>query len=509
MKEIPIMKHITALLLASLLLTQVFTGCSNQAQDGSDSGTETTAAPAASEETVPEETEELTDYELRQRIPDNLPSATFDGRAFRVLTTEDGYGGRVTKKAEIISEELSGDACNDAVYNRNIRLEERFDITISCETHTDPQTYVNTFVTAGTDDYDLVGFYNYLAASAISAGSLLNWNDATYVDLSQPWHNSLANDAATVYGSLYAICSDLSISSMTYTYAIFFNLALIEDYGYTSADLYGIVKEGAWTIDRFIEITTPMHQDKNGDGKKDISDIYGFGYQVTNPGDVWIAAFDQPICEVNEEGGISITFMSDKTVSIIEKLIDWHYNNEGFYKYSTQYDEETYFHEGKLVFAPLRFYAAYNVLRDMEDPYSILPYPKWDENQQQYLTNADDKFTAFGLPLTAYQSLDFVSIVYEALCAESYKTVYPEYYDTALKGKYSQERETAEMIDLIMEGRDFDFSFQFAGLFQQLPYFIRNHINDNNINISSSYKKIQKALDKTVEKQLLKMYEQD
>ncbi|MBQ4193400.1 MAG: hypothetical protein II650_04005, partial [Clostridia bacterium] len=247
------------------------------------------------------------------------------------------------------------------------------------------------------------------------------------------------------------------------------------------------------------------YQDKNGDGKKDKNDVYGFGYQLTNPTDVWLASFDQPLTQVTEEG-VEITFMTDKTVAIMEKMIALHYQNPGFYKYPDQYDEETYFLNSKLVFAPLRFYTAYNVLRTMEDPYSILPWPKWDENQQLYLTNADDKFTAFGLPLTVYNDIDFASIIYEALCAESYKKVYPIYYDTALKGKYSSEPETAEMVDIIMEGRAFDLAFEFSGTLSDLPYLFRKQLDAQNINIASAFKKIEKALTKNAPRQINKMY---
>jgi len=200
--------------------------------------------------------------------------------------------------------------------------------------------------------------------------------------------------------------------------------------------------------------------------------------------------------------------MTEKTVAIVEKLVSWHENTDGFYRYGTQYDEEKYFNAGKLVFAPLRFYTAYNVLREMEDAYTILPWPKWDENQDKYYTSADDKFTSFGLPLTSYGNLDFVSIMYEVMCAETYKTVYPEYYDTALKGKYSAEAETAEMVDLIMEGRDFDFAFQFSGgVFKDIPYFVRRKIESYTTNIASDYKKVEKSVKKSIEKEINELYQ--
>ncbi|MBQ7982006.1 MAG: hypothetical protein IJ302_00425, partial [Clostridia bacterium] len=250
-----------------------------------------------------------------------------------------------------------------------------------------------------------------------------------------------------------------------------------------------------------------MYQDKDGDGKAGVNDVFGFGYQPTNPPDVWLSAFNQPIVEINEQGAVEMAFMTEKTVAIVEKLVSWHENTEGFYRYGTQYDEEKYFNSGNLVFAPLRFYTAYNVLREMEDAYTILPWPKWDEQQDKYYTSADDKFTVFGLPLTSYGMLDFVSIMYEVMSAETYKTVYPEYYDTALKGKYSAEKETAEMVDLIMEGRDFDFSFQFSGsVFKDIPYFVRRKIESYTTNIASDYKKVEKSVNKSIEKQINELY---
>jgi len=157
--------------------------------------------------------------------------------------------------------------------------------------------------------------------------------------------------------------------------------------------------------------------------------------------------------------------------------------------------------------APLRFYAAYTTLPQMDAEYSILPFPKWDTAQDRYYTNADDKFTAFVIPTTAYKNLDFIGTIYEALCAESYKKVYPVYYDEALKGRYSAEPETAEMIDLVMTGRNFDFSFQFGqSYFMNLPYLMREMLYNSKNNLASEYRKISKTLPKTLARELYPLY---
>lgn len=500
-------KRFLTMLLAALMCSQAIamTSCGeSEVNSEKNTGSNEVGTSVDSANTDTEVEEELSDYEKRQRIPDNLPDVKFDGSEFRVLTNATANG--FDYATEIVAEELTGDACNDETYNRNVKVEDRFDVKISVTSQSSPESAIKTFVQAGTTDYHIVGFYDYMAYTPITAGVLMNWLEVPNVDLSQPWHNKLANDGATLNNQLYAICSDLSITSMTYTHAIFANTEKLADYGYSTDDMYNMVREGTWTIDKLIEMTTDMYVDKNGNGKADTADAYGFGYQICNPADVWFTAFGEKVCTINGSE-IEITFMSDKTVSIVEKLLDYHYNNQGFEKLSTQYDEEKYFLEEKLVMAPMRLYAAYNTLREMEAVYTILPYPKWDEEQSNYYTNADDKFTVFGLPLTSANELELTTVVYEALCAESYKTVYPAYYDQALKGKYSSDASTAEMVELIMAGRAFDFSFQFgASCFQRLPYMIRDALVDNKPNLASNYKKIEKALNKSMDKILKKAY---
>ena len=94
----------------------------------------------------------------------------------------------------------------------------------------------------------------------------------------------------------------------------------------------------------------------------------------------------------------------------------------------------------------------------------------------------------------------------EALNAESWKTVYPAFYDTALKNKYSEDATTAQMIDLIMDGRVYEFSFQFGEYLQSLPYMFRNQLYSGQNNLASTLQKSQKQLNKLLEK-VYAMYE--
>lgn len=215
--------------------------------------------------------------------------------------------------------------------------------------------------------------------------------------------------------------------------------------------------------------------------------------------DNWLAAFNQPISSRDDEGWPSAEgYMTEKTVAILQKIMDFYYEKVGTFVPPTAEGEIDIFANGGSVFIPSIFNDAFNTYRFMEDNYTILPYPKWDENQERYLTGARDQYTVLGIPLTV-TDLDFIGVITEAMAVESYRTVYPAYYDVALKSKYSNDADTAEMIEIIMQGLNFDFAYMFGeSQFLRLPYIFRDLLNAKNPDIASKYEKLRSALDKKV-----------
>ncbi|MBQ8186893.1 MAG: hypothetical protein IJ037_08480 [Clostridia bacterium] len=120
-KEINTIKRTGAFLLALLKLLSSLTACSDNASGGE----ETDAVPGAvTADTASEVSEDAEETEItRANIPDNLPEITFDGQEFRAAQ-------QISNKYEFYSEELNGEGANDAVYNRNLKIEDRFDVKI-------------------------------------------------------------------------------------------------------------------------------------------------------------------------------------------------------------------------------------------------------------------------------------------------------------------------------------------------------------------------------------------
>ncbi len=491
-------KRTAAFLLALLMLASGgMISCSDGTENAETEVKEDETVTLAGDEGSVETEEELTPAEQRALIADDLPDMKFDGRSYIVAVEQ-------TKEYEIRSEELTGEATNDAVYDRNLRIEDRFDVNIeSYVTSAYPYDDVRTVVTSGTYAYDVVGFWNFKAFVPIMAGVLYNWCDLPYVDLEKPWHNQLANDPATINGKLYAINSDLSISTLQYTYGMFFNYNIWDRYGVSSQDFYDLIFEGKWTLEQMQSMTTGIWEDTNGDGVHDRNDIHGYSvYLGLNTTDVWLAAFDLDVATIYDDGSFDVTFFNEKTVTALEKAIALSYDEGGSYRNTVDWrDVPTAFAEGKIAMTQLYFGETTESLGEMEDTYGILPLPKFDEEQEGYYTNAWDQFSVFAVPLTVKDAdKDVTGIIFEALCAESYKTVFPAYYDQALKSRYSAEPATAEIIDLIMAGRKLEFTFQFGENLASLPYMFRNMLASKSTDIASTYKKQEKSLKKVMQR---------
>jgi len=483
-----------------LMLLSAFTACSEggtAAEDTTSAVTDTADTPAA-EDTAEKEPAETT----REDVDDGLGTYNFNGASFRAAQPE-------SSAYEFYAEELTGESTNDAVYNRNLRVEERFNAkieTINFSGTSAVLTEVQNLVASGMDAFEVATHVAYKAYTPIGNGSYRNWYDVPTVDFTRPWWNNLANTQNTINGILYTATGDINITSLLNTYAMFFNMEVAANFGIMAADLYNYVYEGTWTIDKMIELTSSIYVDENGDGIRDNGDTYGYAAWPGISSDAWLAAFDQPISTKDDEGFPQAAILTDKTVAALEKIYNFYYNTDGALGTtsglgSAEY-EVTMFVNNQVAIVPSIFNDAFTEYRHMDATYGIVPYPKWDEAQSQYLTNARDQYTVIGIPLSKTDdSLEFIGVITEALAAESWKTVFPEYYNVALKGKYSSDRDTANMVDLVLAGRNFDFAFLFGEQqFQRLPYFFRDLLAAGDTNFASKYAKIEKALNKTLVK---------
>lgn len=392
----------------------------------------------------------------RSSVTDDLPEKKFGGYGFTVLT-DTGLDWT------IIQPEETGDVIDDSIYRRNITVEDRFGIKLNVlmEDPGNLGSKITSSVQAGDDDIDLVCGHVVFLGSLALEDMFLNWYDIPYIDFSKPWWSESTTDDLSVNDVCPLAISDFALSALANTYCVFYNKRLAENYGIT--DLYDIVNEGKWTIDKVLSLTKDIYTDLDADNTANGADLYGFISTARSSLNTYLWSFGWHVLEKDANGDVSLVYHSPKTNDFIEKLCSFYFDNQGIYINSKEPEYSSFFALEKFtnneaVFINGAIGNSVEYLRSMEDDYGIIPYPKWDEAQDGYHTMVDGSHDILGIPKTASDK-ERTSIIVEALSAESYKKVVPAYYETALKTKYTRDDESIAMIDMIVNSRVFDLGY--------------------------------------------------
>ena len=192
-------------------------------------------------ETIPTETAAETEPEDTGYKADYLPDVTYDGYQYRIVC--------YAESPKDITEP-TGDIVDDAIYSRNMLLEERYNIEfvtseISTNDYKDMETMIKNAATAQTDDFDLCVLVMQDAYNSVLNGYAPTMDKLPYADMSQPWYYQTLNDKFTFDGiSLLGVTAyDLDPGGT----CIIFNKNMIEMF--TMESPYDMVRNGTWTME--------------------------------------------------------------------------------------------------------------------------------------------------------------------------------------------------------------------------------------------------------------------
>ncbi|MBR5869840.1 MAG: extracellular solute-binding protein [Clostridia bacterium] len=446
-----------ALLLAALLTVPMAVSCGDSA--GTAATDNTAAATDAAVETV--------DPNDRSQLKDNVPD-TLDcsGRTFTTfVASPSGQGPFIAGP-----EESTGDIVDDAIIERNRTVEDRLGIKLAYEVRTDVDgsnidTVVSKLLMAGDSTFDLFTGHQWGLTKLLTKGGIVPAEDLDYIELEQPWWWKEYMDELSLGGDThYYFVGDFFLHALRSARVAIFNKELYADYYDNADELYQLVLDGKWTIDVMAELAKSVYVDLNNNGKTDADDQLGFcswaTYASTDP---FVYGSDIEFVKRTADGGIEFTLISDDAVTLCQKLVDFFWQ-EGSYTGNTS-DAEQYamFSSGRVLFMGNSSVLSVEQIRDMECDFGILPCPKFDEEQKAYRTLVHDG-GYLGAINGCSTNLDIAGAVLEVLNAETYRSVTPVYYETALKVKYTRDDTSAQMIDLIHDTlmTNFIYAYNYA-----------------------------------------------
>lgn len=477
------MKKITSVLLLIAMLASM-AACSN-----TDTITETTADTTTDSVDTTAETEET---RAMHAIPED---SDYGGATFHIAYPEwQGY------RYYFFADEATGDAMNDAIFTRTIQTEEYLNVDIT-QYNTgyiaDVVSEAKKCINAGDDVYQLVLLHCIQGVSELVTGGMMyDLDTLPNVDLSADWWNREQMDVLRMGKNTYYGVSDYMIPC---PYAIYFNKDIIKDYGMD--DPYDLVYEGNWTLDTMVDMAVEFTRDVDGDGKMD-PDVDNYGMSATEISKYAsiLAGCDQFLTKKTADNKVELALNTEKTYKIIEtthKLVE----KTGTIYVPTAEDESAQFDfgSGRLLFR-LDTIAGAVIFRDYEVDIGIVPYPKYDSAQENYISL--DWGGLMGVP-TTIQNPEMVGAVLELLSWYSADTVIPAYYDVLLAGKLARDENSRAMIDILFDTiayevgiNYFAFTSGFGDMYNPVGTLV---IQDKSTDFASWYAKKEKSANAAIE----------
>lgn len=443
-------KRIVVLLVASLMLLTSFSGCS-----GGSSSADTTAAPNESKTNESETSTGPTTAEIL-----GFEKEDNGGDTFMILTSS-------TSDYEFNVEAQTGDIVSDAVFKKDRMVEEYLGINIELVKESGlwaKRADFNAKITAahnsGDATYDLINNTLVCTMPLAQQGMFVNVNDLEHNNFDQAWYIKDMNENYGINGKFYGIISDHSLSLYKDMSVIFFNSTIWGDQK-PDVNLYDLVRKGEWTLDKFLELTQDMARDLNGDGTYDTdNDLYTYFAEAV-PNGTWMTAFNIKILDWNKDGSYIYHGLTERMDSAFMKLLNFYNTVPGVDAKDTSSKNDHLpamnFAEGRVATMTNFIYTTESI-RDMDDDYGIIPIPKYDAAQENYIAQVGTSTSTIFVPQTQ-MDLELVSKFIECEAYFGYTEVSPIYYETALKTKYVDDPNIAEMLDIVRENATIPFLF--------------------------------------------------
>ena len=457
-------KQILALLLALLTVLAAFASCTvTPSQETEKPGVETSPTTPGSDD----ETEVTCDLPADLNFSSaNNPTITFFVR--------DGYVG------EIYVEELLEEDLNDAIYWRNQAVKEALGIEIAQISqacgwsksghYSDWNNTLRNAIQTTTHDFDAAMIYAGTGSSLAIEGCYMDLTELDMISLEKPWWTQSLLEAATVYNSLYFAAGSITYSQLTDANVLYYNKDLYNEYFAASEykSLYDVVRDGEWTIDYMGELVAQVWEDADSNGEHSSGDTMGFTGSANSANgsmDAWFYSLGCNLTVMDESIGEPVAaFYNEHTIQAYEKLTDLYTNNEGSWCLTSTNEShgETSFGNGKVMMMQGCFSSG-NGLREATFAYGVLPVPKFDLDQENYVA-IPEVTSSMVTVLSTVESdrLDMVTATIEMMAYQSYKEVIPAYIEVVLKSKQANSPEDAEMAQLIIDSLVYSFGWIFS-----------------------------------------------
>ena len=246
---------------------------------------------------------------------------------------------------------------------------------------------------------------------------------------------------------------------------------MLQTYGLE--DPYTLVANNEWTVDKMFSMCKEIYTDA-GEPGKDLADTFGIvmprlsidaffyssGLRTTEKGD-------------NGELLLSPSYTGEVSQRLAEMLVELLFDSEGgFCVHDDTGPVNQAFANGQVAFItnrPMDAITDYGHANNLV--YGVVPTPKWDSQQEQYLTCIGNPFTLYSISMAQsydQERVDMLGAVLECMASEAYRKTTPALYEQTMQTRYAKDDVTAQMYDICRENIVFDLGRIFGATMNNL-----------------------------------------
>jgi len=502
------------------MLLPILAGCGKSGDDVPETEVPTevpTEAPTEVPTEVPTEAPTEPETEAETKTPaeealDRLNGTDWGGDEFGILYVKDIAGYEEENEGQ-----QGGSVLSDAVYERNLQLEERchLDLVTIPATLGEYTAKVLTEVHTNTGDFDLISAPLYSTLSMATSNYLYDYNELD-IDYEQDWWDagtldfSLAGHTFFMNGSYGTVDKDV-------TFVMMFNKEMQEELQkyHRREDLYEVVESNRWTLHYFHSAIQEIGYDRDGDGKMTEQDVYGFAtvqnglesffygadLKYVNNG----RALDEPELALSDEDQM------EKAQSVLKLAQSIVHENTSSYRVNTfvaepgqEMNSLNMFVEDRVLFYCEAATYLHRLNQSIGGGYGVLPMPKYSKDQANYTTWTHSIGSTLSMPATVVDEVrnKNMAAVLETYAVLSQMYVEPAYIESRIGRNGVCDENDVAMLEIIYDHRVYDMgeyaeTFGFDSIFAECVYNNSSQFKQKYHGIGKSFvKRVYKLLDK-------------
>ena len=480
--------RIAAALLVLLLCMPGLASCGESAQnsDAGTSGAEVQNTEISGAEDAAAAVEEEPDiYEV-------LPTGDFGGADFSMLQYEETSAATST----VCVEEMTGEAVNDAIFTRTENVNERLNVRIVFAKTglADVNSIMSTSIVAGDDLHQVFWQHSTnTVTNFLAKGYLMELGAIEGLDFGNPWWNRNAMESLKLNEKTFMAFGDINYYLFDFQSIIIANMPMITDYN--MEDPYTLVDEGTWTIDSFLGMVEGAAQDLNGDGTMGTAeDVIGFTGFRTATELAFLHAADVSLFSRDADNRVVYDGVGEKYFEVLSRYSAI-FGNTTYAEHNGDYLGR--FRQVRTLFTGCSV-GELSTMREVEFNYAVLPYPKYDEGQEGYISFITNQMQPMVIPVTV-QDTARAGVVLENLCGESHKVVREKYFEVLLESKYVRDQKSIDILHMLY-GSDARFEVAHVYGWNQLENDITDALTGAADTFVSNMGRKAKALTKVMER---------